>query len=182
MPTRRMQPSSRRFAVARRSCPSLTRYGRCSASPWQHSNRPGEASGINYEDENTGLLPSKTEASGRSLGSYGEGVKVTPLQLALMVSALGNGGNADVQQQLQACSQGGDPADVESAAFPAAGVRLEAEIDPRKIPAANHAVPTDPDRVEQVDQLAPDVQDAGSLRSQQPFMAIGRQEIDRGSP
>jgi beta-lactamase regulating signal transducer with metallopeptidase domain len=52
----------------------------------------GERTGINYEGEVAGRLPSaETVASVTRLG-IGEGVEVTPIQLAVLVSALGNGG------------------------------------------------------------------------------------------
>ena len=52
----------------------------------------GEPTGINYEGEVAGRLPSaETVASVARLG-VGEGVEVTPVQLAVLVSALGNGG------------------------------------------------------------------------------------------
>lgn len=52
----------------------------------------GEPTGINYEGEVAGRLPSaETVASVTRLG-VGEGVEVTPIQLAVLVSALGNGG------------------------------------------------------------------------------------------
>jgi hypothetical protein len=52
----------------------------------------GEPTGINYEGEVAGRLPSaETVASVARLG-VGEGVEVTPVQLAVMVSSLGNGG------------------------------------------------------------------------------------------
>jgi beta-lactamase regulating signal transducer with metallopeptidase domain len=52
----------------------------------------GERTGINYEGEVAGSLPSaETVASVSRLG-VGEGVEVTPIQLAVLVSALGNGG------------------------------------------------------------------------------------------
>ncbi|HEX8685339.1 MAG TPA: penicillin-binding transpeptidase domain-containing protein, partial [Pyrinomonadaceae bacterium] len=52
----------------------------------------GEPTGINYEGEVAGRLPSaETVANVTRLG-VGEGVEVTPIQLAVLVSALGNGG------------------------------------------------------------------------------------------
>jgi beta-lactamase class D len=52
----------------------------------------GEPTGVNYEGEVAGHLPSvETVASVARLG-IGEGVEVTPIQLAVLVSALGNGG------------------------------------------------------------------------------------------
>ncbi|HEX7316984.1 MAG TPA: penicillin-binding transpeptidase domain-containing protein [Pyrinomonadaceae bacterium] len=52
----------------------------------------GEPTGINHEGEVAGRLPSaETVASVARLG-VGEGVEVTPVQLAVLVSALGNGG------------------------------------------------------------------------------------------
>jgi beta-lactamase regulating signal transducer with metallopeptidase domain len=53
----------------------------------------GEQTGINYEDEARGRLPvlSSSVNAGR-LGAHGEGVEVTPVQLATLVSAIANGG------------------------------------------------------------------------------------------
>src|SRR5262249_21867361 len=47
--------------------------------------------------------------------------------------------------------------------------------------AANHAVPADPHRVQQVEQFAPDVENTRPFGPQQPFMPVGRQKIDRGA-
>jgi beta-lactamase regulating signal transducer with metallopeptidase domain/beta-lactamase class D len=53
----------------------------------------GEQTGINYEGEALGRLPGLSSGinAGR-LGAYGEGVEVTPAQLATLVSAIANGG------------------------------------------------------------------------------------------
>jgi beta-lactamase regulating signal transducer with metallopeptidase domain/beta-lactamase class D len=62
----------------------------------------GEPTGINYEGEVAGRLPSaETVASVTRLG-VGEGVEVTPIQLAVLVSALGNGGKLVVPRVLRA--------------------------------------------------------------------------------
>ena len=52
----------------------------------------GEPTGINYEGEYAGRLPTpRAAASAASLG-FGEGVEVTPVQLAVLISAVANGG------------------------------------------------------------------------------------------
>ncbi|HVF55555.1 MAG TPA: penicillin-binding transpeptidase domain-containing protein [Pyrinomonadaceae bacterium] len=53
----------------------------------------GEATGINYEGEIAGHLPSPSaRLDAGNLGTAGEGVEVTPIQLAALVSAIANGG------------------------------------------------------------------------------------------
>lgn len=53
----------------------------------------GEPTGINYEGESAGRLPvPRAGASAARLGAFGEGVEVTPVQLAALVSAIANGG------------------------------------------------------------------------------------------
>ena len=52
----------------------------------------GERTGINYEGEVAGSLPSAEEVASVVRLGVGEGVEVTPIQLAVLVSALGNGG------------------------------------------------------------------------------------------
>jgi cell division protein FtsI/penicillin-binding protein 2 len=53
----------------------------------------GELTGINYEGEIAGRLPAlKAGLDAGRLGAYGEGVEVTPIQLASLVSAIANGG------------------------------------------------------------------------------------------
>jgi beta-lactamase regulating signal transducer with metallopeptidase domain len=52
----------------------------------------GERTGINYEGEVAGSLPSAEEVASVVRLGVGEGVEVTPVQLAVLVSALGNGG------------------------------------------------------------------------------------------
>jgi len=54
----------------------------------------GELAGLNIEGERPGLFPSE-QPSGTSIGmmsSFGEGISLTPLQLAAMLSAFANGG------------------------------------------------------------------------------------------
>ncbi|HYY93574.1 MAG TPA: penicillin-binding transpeptidase domain-containing protein, partial [Pyrinomonadaceae bacterium] len=52
----------------------------------------GERTGINYEGETAGRLPTaRSVASAARLG-LGDGVEVTPIQLAVLVSAIANGG------------------------------------------------------------------------------------------
>jgi beta-lactamase regulating signal transducer with metallopeptidase domain len=52
----------------------------------------GEPTGINYEREVAGRLPSAEAVASVTRLGVGEGVEVTPIQLAVLVSALGNGG------------------------------------------------------------------------------------------
>jgi penicillin-binding protein 2 len=53
----------------------------------------GERTGINYENEIAGSLPSAQRVpSAARLGAYGEGAEVTPIQLATLVSAIASGG------------------------------------------------------------------------------------------
>ena len=52
----------------------------------------GEPTGINYEGEVAGSLPSAEGVASVTRLGVGEGVEVTPVQLAVLVSALGNGG------------------------------------------------------------------------------------------
>jgi beta-lactamase regulating signal transducer with metallopeptidase domain len=52
----------------------------------------GEPTGINYEGEVAGSLPSAEAVASITRLGVGEGVEVTPVQLAVLVSALGNGG------------------------------------------------------------------------------------------
>jgi cell division protein FtsI/penicillin-binding protein 2 len=53
----------------------------------------GERTGINQPGEIAGRLPSSlTEVDASHFGAAGEGIEVTPIQLATMVSAIANGG------------------------------------------------------------------------------------------
>ena len=53
----------------------------------------GEATGINYEGETAGTLPASARGTNAGrLGTHGEGVEVTPVQLAALASAIANGG------------------------------------------------------------------------------------------
>jgi beta-lactamase regulating signal transducer with metallopeptidase domain/beta-lactamase class D len=53
----------------------------------------GEQTGINYEGESAGRLPAfQLSVNAGRLGAYGEGVEITPVQLATLVSAIANGG------------------------------------------------------------------------------------------
>src|SRR2546430_2640961 len=83
-----------------------------------------------------------------------EDLQARPLRLIAQVIrqlqyALRDGGNADLQQQLQARSQSHHTGDVERAALPASGVRLEAEVDPPEVERPDHTVPADADRMQQ---------------------------------
>ncbi len=55
----------------------------------------GELSGYELEQERPGAFPSTAPANGgiARMASFGEGIHVTPLQLAALVSAFANGGN-----------------------------------------------------------------------------------------
>jgi penicillin-binding protein 2 len=54
----------------------------------------GEKAGLNIEDETAGGLPTGPPANGGMgmMTSFGEGIKLTPLQLAATLSAIANGG------------------------------------------------------------------------------------------
>ncbi len=53
----------------------------------------GELTGINYAGESSGRLPTpRAGVNAGRLGAYGEGVEVTPIQLATLVAAVANGG------------------------------------------------------------------------------------------
>jgi len=53
----------------------------------------GEQTGINYPEENPGLLPVLPDGIDVSrFGATGEGIEATPIQLATLVSAIANGG------------------------------------------------------------------------------------------
>src|SRR5262249_2957748 len=87
--------------------------------------------------------------------------------------------DADGEEHLEAGAEGGDAADIERAALPAAGVRLEGEVDPREIARADDAVPADADRMQPVDQLMADVEDAGAFGTEQRLVSVGSEKIDR---
>jgi len=52
----------------------------------------GERTGINYEGEAAGRLPAAASVASAARLGLGEGVEVTPVQLAVLVSAIANGG------------------------------------------------------------------------------------------
>lgn len=54
----------------------------------------GSRAGYNIREEQPGLLPARTPAYGgvARMSSFGEGIRITPLQLASLVSTLANGG------------------------------------------------------------------------------------------
>jgi beta-lactamase regulating signal transducer with metallopeptidase domain/beta-lactamase class D len=52
----------------------------------------GERTGINYEGEVAGRLPAAQSVTSAVRVGFGEGVEVTPVQLAVLVSAIANGG------------------------------------------------------------------------------------------
>src|SRR6185437_9308579 len=54
----------------------------------------GELAGYNIPQENPGVLPSEPPKNGgvARMSSFGEGIQITPLQLASLVSTLANGG------------------------------------------------------------------------------------------
>src|SRR5271155_349166 len=54
----------------------------------------GDRAGYNIREEQPGLLPSRPPAYGgvARMSSFGEGIRITPLQLASLVSTLANGG------------------------------------------------------------------------------------------
>src|SRR5262249_11022521 len=95
---------------------------------------------------------------------------------------VGDVGDANLEQEFQAGAEGSDPGHVRRPALPAAGVRLEGQLDSPEVPGVAYAVPADSYRMQPIDQLPPDVEDGGTFRAEQPLVAVGRQEIDRGLP
>lgn len=67
----------------------------------------GEPTGVNYEGETAGRVPEAAAGQSASrLGAFGEGVEVTPMQLATLVAAIANGGNL-LTPQVTRAGQGG---------------------------------------------------------------------------
>lgn len=59
----------------------------------------GELTGINYPRESAGRVPARGGKTGVGrMSAYGEGIEVTPAQLATLVSAIANGGDLLVPQ------------------------------------------------------------------------------------
>src|SRR3569832_107966 len=53
----------------------------------------GEKASLNIEEEQPGILPSKTPASGMGMmTSFGDGITLTPLEYAGLMGAVANGG------------------------------------------------------------------------------------------
>jgi beta-lactamase regulating signal transducer with metallopeptidase domain len=70
----------------------------------------GERTGINYEGETAGHLPAaRSVASAARLG-IGDGVEVTPVQLAVLVSAIANGGTLVVPRVARTPGETAGPA------------------------------------------------------------------------
>ncbi len=69
----------------------------------------GEPTGINYAGESAGSIPLTSVGSDASrLGAYGEGIEVTPMQLATLVSSIANGGTLVVPRVPRAPESGGE--------------------------------------------------------------------------
>ena len=66
-------------------------------------------------------------------------------------------------------------------AFPAAGVRLQAEVDRREVDRVDHAVPADAGGMQPVDPLAANVGDPRPFRPEQPLVTVRREAVDRHS-
>lgn len=69
-----------------------TRVGAERIIDYAHRLGLGEKTGINYEGEIPGRLPTSQAVTSAAQLGFGEGVEVTPVQLAVLVSAIGNGG------------------------------------------------------------------------------------------
>ena len=53
----------------------------------------GEKAGLNIEEEQAGILPQAAPKSGMGMmTSFGDGIALTPLELAALVGAVANGG------------------------------------------------------------------------------------------
>lgn len=70
------------------------RMGFETVSRYAHMLGLGEAAGYNMPEEHAGTFPSAAPQRGgvARMSSFGEGIKMTPLQLASMASAVANGG------------------------------------------------------------------------------------------
>ena len=71
-----------------------TRLGFARVSKYATLLGLGSRSGYNIAEEQPGLLPARTPVYGgvARMSSFGEGIRITPLQLASLVSTLANGG------------------------------------------------------------------------------------------
>ena len=71
-----------------------TRLGFPRVHKYAHLLGLGQKAGYNIEEEQAGTLPSAPPAYGgvARMSSFGEGIRLTPLQLASLVSTLANGG------------------------------------------------------------------------------------------
>ncbi len=87
--------------------------------------------------------------------------------------------DARVQQEPQTGAHRVNPRDIGRSAFPALGTRLEPVVDFTEIKTVDDAVPAHANRVQHVDQLRPNPEDANPLRPEQPLVTVGRQEVDR---
>src|SRR2546421_435287 len=58
-------------------------------------------------------------------------------------------------------------------------MRLQREVDAREIARRHDAVPADADRVQPLDQLAANPEDAGAFGTEQPLVPVGGEKIDR---
>src|SRR5262249_3218470 len=116
-------------------------------------------------------LPAAEDGQAGTLGGSAQMIRQIQYSLANLC-------DADFQEQLHAGAQGGDAGDIEGAALPAAGVRFEPKIDARKIPRIHHAVPANPNGMQDIDQVAANVENAGPLRPQQPFVPVCCEKID----
>jgi beta-lactamase regulating signal transducer with metallopeptidase domain/beta-lactamase class D len=79
----------------------------------------GERTGINYEGEIAGRLPAAPSTGSGARVGFGEGVEVTPVQLAVLVSAVANGGTLVVPRVPRTAQ---DAAGFSAAAGRAAGI------------------------------------------------------------
>lgn len=67
----------------------------------------GEKAGLNLPDEQPGTVPASTPAFGgvARMSSFGEGIRITPLQMASLVATLANGGTMYYLQYPQTAEQ-----------------------------------------------------------------------------
>jgi len=69
------------------------RMGFATVTNWEREMGLGEKVGLNIPGESPGIVPSEPGPGGvAKLSSFGEGVHITPLQLAAIVSTIANGG------------------------------------------------------------------------------------------
>ncbi len=99
-------------------------------------------------------------------------------QVAEGFDALGDVLDADGLEQVQRCFEGQQAGDVVAAAFEAGGVGAKGVIVVSEILGVDDVHPADHQGAGVVDQLAAAEEDAGAFGAEEPFVAVGGEEVD----